>query len=61
MTKKSVLKLRLSEDNNGDADLIGEMFCGYERKCSLKRAERLSEGLKLLERQKVIDRRADRG
>ncbi|HXW68063.1 MAG TPA: diguanylate cyclase, partial [Dissulfurispiraceae bacterium] len=43
------LNVLLIEDNNGDAELIREMLCSSGFDSSLKRAERLSEGLKLLE------------
>ena len=49
MMKTSGLNVLLIEDNNGDAELIREMLCSSGRECSLKRAERLSGGLKLLE------------
>ncbi len=47
--EKFGLNVLLIEDNNGDAELIREMLGSPGRKCSLRRAERLSEGLKLLE------------
>ncbi len=49
MMKTSGLNVLLIEDSDGDAELIREMMYSCGRKCSLRRAERLSEGLKLLE------------
>lgn len=48
--KTSSLNVLLIEDCNEDAELIREMLCGPGRKCNLKRVERLSEGLKMLEK-----------
>ncbi len=45
----SGLNVLLIEDCNEDAELIRGMLCSFGYKCGLKRAERLSEGLKLLE------------
>ncbi len=47
--KPSILNVLLIEDNNADAKLIQEMLYSCEPKCTLKRVEQLSEGLKLLE------------
>ena len=49
MMKTSGLNVLLIEDSNGDAELIRGMLYSFSPKYSLKRAERLSEGLKLLE------------
>src|SRR5208283_5871141 len=49
--KTSGPNVLLIEDNDGDAELIRDMLYSSGRKYSLKRAERLSEVLKLLEKE----------
>lgn len=49
MMKTAGLNVLLIEDSNGDAELIREMLYSRGRECSLKRADRLTGGLKLLE------------
>ncbi|HAM49878.1 MAG TPA: hypothetical protein DCP92_03990 [Nitrospiraceae bacterium] len=47
--KKSILKIMLIEDNPGDAELIREVLKDGRSDCILKRADRLSSALRLVE------------